>query len=63
MTTVTAIGDTRVIKHAGGKTAGDMAHRTIVRGGNMIYRLADGCRAVMTGSTVVYDTGVIEHRR
>ena len=63
MTTVTATGDTRVIKHAGGKTAGDMAHRAILGGGNMIHRLANGGRAVMTGSTVVHDARVIEDCR
>ena len=42
MTTVTAIGHPGVVKHAGGKTAGDMAHRAILGGRNMIHRLAGG---------------------
>ena len=62
MTAVTTIVDTRVIKHAGGKTAGDMTHRAILGGRNMIHSLANGGRAVMTGSAVVHDAGVIEHR-
>lgn len=41
VTTFTAIGDASMIKHTGGKTAGDMAHGTIVCGGNMIRRLAE----------------------
>jgi len=63
MTSVTATGHPGMIKHAGGKTAGDMTHGTIFRGGNMIHRFANGGRAVMTGSTVVHDTRVIEDCR
>ena len=37
MTTVTAIGHAGVIKHAGGKAAGDMTYRTIFRGRNMVH--------------------------
>ena len=37
VTPVTAIGYTGVIKHAGSKTASNMAHGTIFRGRNMIH--------------------------
>jgi hypothetical protein len=52
-----------VIKHPGSKTADDMTHRTIVSGGNMIHRFTDRRGAVMAGSAVIYDPGMIEHRR
>ena len=42
MTTVATIGDTGVIKHAGGKTAGDMACGTIFCRRDMIRRFASG---------------------
>ena len=61
MTTVAATGHTGVIKHAGGKIAGDMTHRTIVGGGNMIRGFADGRCAIVTRRAVVDDTGVIKH--
>jgi hypothetical protein len=63
MTAVTTTGHPGVIKHPGGKTAGDMAHRAILGSGNMVDRLANGGRAIMTGRTIVHDTRVIEHRR
>ena len=59
--TVTAIAHPGVIKHAGGKAAGDVTHRAILGSGNMIHWLANGGGAVMTGSAVVQDAGVIEH--
>lgn len=52
-----------VIKHPGSKTADDMTHRTIVSGGNMIHRFTDRRGAVMAGSAVIHDPGMIEHRR
>ena len=42
MTTVTAIGDTGMIKHASGKAAGDMTHGTIFRRRYMIRRFTPG---------------------
>ena len=62
MTPVTATGHAGMIKHPGSKTAGDMTHRTIIRGGNMIHRFADGLCSVMTGGAVIHDAGVIKHR-
>ena len=60
--TVTASCYTLVIKHASGKTGGDMAARTIFCGGNMIHRFASGRCTIMAGSAVIHDTGMIEHR-
>ena len=42
MAAVTTTGHTSVIEYTRRKTAGDMAHRTIVRRRNMIHRLAGG---------------------
>ena len=61
MTTVAAIGDTGMIKHAGGKAAGDMAHGTIFRSRYMIRRFTSGRGSIVAGSAIVHDTGVIEH--
>jgi len=63
MTTVAAIAHAGVIKHAGGKTAGDMTHGAVFCRGNMIYRLANRGRAVMTGGAVIHNAGVIKHCR
>jgi len=63
MTAVTTRSHTGMVKHAGGKTGGDMAYGAILGSGNMIRRFACGRSAVMAGSAVVHDTGVIEYSR
>ena len=63
MATFATTGYTSMIKHAGGETTGDVAHGTILCGGNMVHRLADGRRAIVAGGAVIHDTGVIEHGR
>ena len=63
VTTVAAIGNALMIKHTGGETGGDMAHRAIFCGGNMIYRLADRRHTIMARCAVIHDTRMIEHRR
>lgn len=50
-----------MIEYSRSKAGRAMANRTVFSRGYMNYRFANGGRAVMTGSTVIHDTGVIEH--
>ena len=52
-----------MIKHPGGKTIGVMAHTAILGRGNVIYRLTNGCRAIVAGGTITGDIHVVENRR
>jgi hypothetical protein len=61
MTTVAAIGYTGVIKHASGKTSGDMTHGTVFGRRYMICRFPSGRSSIVTRGAVVDDTGVIKH--
>ena len=63
LTVVTAFtrrGNTLVIKHTGGKTDGVMTHPAILGSGNVIYRLTNGRRAVMTAGTITGDAIMAE---
>ena len=56
-------GNALVIKNTGGKTIGVMAHTAILGRGNVIYRLTNGCRAIVAGGTITGDIHVVENRR
>ena len=47
VTAFAAVGHARVIKHPGGKTAGDMTYRAVFCSRNMIHRLADGLQTIV----------------
>jgi hypothetical protein len=63
VTAVAAVGHTGMVKHAGGKTAGDVAHGTVLCCRDMIRRFTQGLRAVVAGGAVIHDARMIEYRR
>ena len=61
VTAITASCHTLVIKHAGAKTGGDMAHGTIFCRRYMSHWLA-GCRhTIVAGGAIIHDARVIKH--
>ena len=62
MTTFARRGNTLEIEYARGKAAGAVAHPAVFGGGNVIYRLTRGKRAVMAAGAIAGDADVSENR-
>ena len=62
MTRATAIGYTLVIKCGAEESSRSMAIGAIQCCGDVVRMFSACCCTVMAGSTVVHDTGMVEHR-
>ena len=62
MTTLAGNGNALVIKYPASKLTGVMTHSAVLGSGDVIYRLTNGCRAIVAGCAITGDIHVIEDR-